>query len=120
MSARPRTTVFIGGGNMATALIGGRVAAGATSDEFRVVEPSLAQRDALIERFPSLRVFAEPTGDVIEHAAVVVFAVKPQHMRAAAIAAAPHVRDVGVVLTIAAGIRTIDLSRWLGGYRRIV
>jgi pyrroline-5-carboxylate reductase len=41
-------------------------------------------------------------------------------MRAAARTLAPHVAPVAVVVTIAAGIRTTDLSRWLDGYHRIV
>ena len=49
-----------------------------------------------------------------------MLAVKPQHMRDAARALAPHVEHVPAILTIAAGIRSADLSRWLGGYRRIV
>ena len=113
-------TLFIGGGNMATALIGGRVAAGASPRDFRVVEPFEAQRTALAARFKGLALFAAIAHDTIAGAGIVVFAVKPQHMREAAQALAPHVADVPVVLSIAAGIRSADLSRWLGGYARIV
>ena len=113
-------TVFIGGGNMATALIGGRIAAGAKAGDFGIVEPLSSQRDALRARFPGIHVTAKTAAEVIVGASVVVLAVKPQQMQAAARALAAHVRDVPVVLTIAAGIRTSDLSRWLSGYRRIV
>jgi pyrroline-5-carboxylate reductase len=115
-----RSTVFIGGGNMATALIGGRIAAGAKASDFGVVEPLSAQRDALRARFSGIHVSAKAAAEVIVGTRVVVLAVKPQQMQAAARALAPHVGDVPVVLTIAAGIQTSDLSRWLGGYRRIV
>jgi pyrroline-5-carboxylate reductase len=111
---------FIGGGNMATALIGGRVAAGGTPADIRVVEPLPAPRDALAAKFAGIGVFAATTAAVIAGADAVVLAVKPQQMRTAARALAPHVADVGVIVTIAAGIRTADLSRWLDGYRRIV
>ena len=114
------SVVFIGGGNMATALIGGRIAAGAQARDFAVVEPSSSQREALHARFAGIRLFPATTADVVAKRAIVVFAVKPQQMRPAAQSLAPHVGDVGVVLTIAAGIRTVDLSRWLNGYRRIV
>jgi pyrroline-5-carboxylate reductase len=50
---------------------------------------------------------------------VVVLAVKPQQMRAAAQALQPRLgREL--VITIAAGIRLVDLSRWLGGYATLV
>ena len=111
---------FIGGGNMATALIGGRSAQGAAAGEFGVVEPVARQRDALASRFPGIRLFAETSSAAVAGCGVVVLAVKPQHMHDAATALAPHVAPVPVVLTIAAGIRVDDLARWLGGYRRIV
>ena len=50
---------------------------------------------------------------------VVLFAVKPQQMRAAAGELAGHLARQ-LVITIAAGIRLADLSRWLGGYRKLV
>jgi pyrroline-5-carboxylate reductase len=120
MKTSATRTVFIGGGNMATALIGGRIAAGAKAGDFGVVEPLSSQRDALRARFSGIHVSAKTAAEVIAGASVVVFAVKPQHMPAAARALAPHVDRVPVVLTIAAGIRMSDMSRWLGGYRRIV
>jgi pyrroline-5-carboxylate reductase len=116
---RMRVT-FIGGGNMAIALIGGRIAAGAAAGDFRVVEPLAAQRETLAQRFPGIRCYAAPSREALADAAVVVIAVKPQQMRDAARALAPLVAEVPVVLSIAAGIRIGDLSRWLGGYRRIV
>jgi pyrroline-5-carboxylate reductase len=114
------TTTFIGGGNMATALIGGRIAAGASPAAFRVVEPAAAQREALAARFPGIACFPDASPGAIAGAAIVVLAVKPQQMREAARALAPHVAQVPVVLSIAAGVRVDDISRWLGGYRRIV
>ena len=111
---------FIGGGNMATALIGGRIATGAVTADIRVVEPLPAQRDALAAKFPGIDVFSATSAAAIAAVDVVVLAVKPQQMHAAARALAPHVAQVGVVVTIAAGIRTVDLSRWLDGYSRIV
>jgi pyrroline-5-carboxylate reductase len=111
---------FIGGGNMATALIGGSIATGTSASGIRVVEPLPAQRDALAAKFAGIDVFPATSAAAIEAADAVVLAVKPQQMRAAARTLAPLVAHVGVVVTIAAGIRTADLSRWLDGYRRIV
>ena len=114
------TTTFIGGGNMASALIGGRIAAGARAQDIRVVEPLAAQRESLSARFAGLGLFEALSAEAVGGADLVVLAVKPQQIRNVARALAPHVEGVGAVLSIAAGIRTGDLSRWLGGYRRIV
>jgi pyrroline-5-carboxylate reductase len=111
---------FIGGGNMARAIGGGLVAHGAHPTDFRVVEPSAAQRDRLRECLPGVGVFEATTAAAIAGADIVVLAVKPQQMREAARALAPHVPPIPLVLTIAAGVRCADLSRWLGGYARIV
>jgi pyrroline-5-carboxylate reductase len=110
---------FVGGGNMATALIGGLVSKGADACEFRVVEPLAAQHEKLVERFPGLGIFGEATSGAIDGADLVVMAVKPQQMHAAATALAPYIAGVPLVLSIAAGTRIADLSRWLGGYPRI-
>ncbi len=115
-------TTFIGGGNMATALVGGMLARGARPDEIRVVEPFAAQRGKLATRFPGVGVQPECDAAAIEGADLVVFAVKPQQMKDAARALAPHLGRAPetVVLSIAAGIRGADLARWLGGHRRLV
>jgi pyrroline-5-carboxylate reductase len=110
---------FVGGGNMATALIGGLVGKGADAREFRVVEPLVAQHEKLVERFPGIGIFGEATSGAVDGADLVVMAVKPQQIYDAATALAAHVAGVPVVLSIAAGTRIADLSRWLGGYQRI-
>lgn len=104
---------------MATALIGGLVNNGADAREFRVVETSAAQHEKLVDRFAGIGIFGEATAGAIDGADVVVMAVKPQHMHEAATALAPYIASVPVVLSIAAGTRIADLSRWLGGYSRI-
>ena len=116
------TTIFIGGGNMAAALIGGMGARGAAISGFRVVEPLPEARARLASRHPGLTLCAEVTSEVLVGAALVVLAVKPQQMRSAAQAVGPHLAAAGapVVLSIAAGIRIADLVRWLGGHDRIV
>jgi pyrroline-5-carboxylate reductase len=107
---------FVGGGNMAAALIGGLIAKDFEARQIRVVEVLPEARERL-STYYGVECFAEPAlaaplGDVI------VLAVKPQHMRQAAHAIAPHVEHA-LVLSIAAGIRLPDLSRWLGGSARL-
>ena len=108
---------FIGGGNMARAIMVGLVARGTSADEILVVEIDAQTRKRLADE-AGIDVI-DAAGPQLNHADVVIFAVKPQHMREAALAVAPHLRGC-LVVSIAAGIRLMDLARWLGGYERVV
>ena len=108
---------FIGGGNMANALIGGLLAQGARPGALSVVEPVAAARRRLGARY---KVHASSAPDARTAAAdTLVLAVKPQDMRAAV---APLAGKLGnrLVISIAAGIRLRDLARWLGGHAKLV
>jgi pyrroline-5-carboxylate reductase len=107
---------FIGGGNMATALIGGLVARGIVASGIKVVEVLHEARARHAERF-GVTCFETPA-EAVPHGVAVVLAVKPQQMRAACLALKPHLRDE-VVLSIAAGTRLADVGRWLGGKTRL-
>jgi len=108
---------FVGGGNMASALIGGLLAQGMKPGAISVVEALPAARRRLAARF---KVHASAAPDARTAAAdTVVLAVKPQDMRAAAAVLAGRARGK-LVVSVAAGIRVRDLSRWLGGHARIV
>ena len=113
---------FVGGGNMARAIIGGLVAKGIRASDVTVVEVDGVARLKLVAEFGVTSV--EAVGPELAHAKVVVFAVKPQHMRAAAEAVRGQLSDSPVddplVISIAAGIRLSDLGRWLGGRTRLV
>ncbi len=109
--------LFVGGGNMASALIGGLLARGTPAAAITVIEPSADQRGALARRF-GVAVHADP-GSVATRTDVVILAVKPQQMREAVQALRP-VLSGQLVVSVAAGVRAADLSRWLGGHRRIV
>ncbi len=108
---------FVGGGNMARAIIGGLVAKGIRASDVTVVEIDGAARLRLAGELGVTSV--DKPGPGLADAGIVVMAVKPQQMRAAATALAPHLGDP-LVVTIAAGIRLGDLARWLGGRRRLV
>jgi len=105
---------------MATALVGGLISGGADAREFRVIEPLRSQQDKLVGRFPGVGIFGEASAGAIDGADLLVLAVKPQQMREAAQAVARYVTDVTAVMSIAAGVRLADISRWLGGYPRLV
>jgi pyrroline-5-carboxylate reductase len=109
---------FIGGGNMARALLGGLIARGHASEALAVVDLDADVRATVAARFGVATFPAiEPTA--AGRAEVIVIAVKPQHVRGVARELATLLKRQ-VVLTIAAGIRLSDLSRWLLGYRRLV
>src|SRR5882762_9971033 len=108
---------FVGGGNMARAIIGGLIAKGARAADITVVELDAVARLKLVSEFGVATV--DKPGAELSRAATLIFAVKPQQMREAAMAAAPHLTDP-LILTIAAGIRIESLSRWLGGLERLV
>lgn len=108
---------FVGGGNMAGALIGGLIAAGEAGANVAVVEPRAEAAAQLSERY-GVTAFATPSAQAFV-GDIVVLAVKPQVMREVARAIAAHVSRQ-LVVSVAAGIRATDLSRWLGGHRRIV
>lgn len=108
---------FLGGGNMAGALIGGLLAKGYAADSISVVEVVVEARANLAAKY---RVHASESADARTFAAdTIVLAVKPQDMRNAV---APLAGKLGkqVVISIAAGIRLQDLARWLGGYTKLV
>ncbi len=108
---------FIGGGNMAQALMGGIVARlGRTS--FVVVEPLVTTRGFVSRTVPDAVVLAEPTVALTACDAVIV-AVKPQQMHEALAAAAPRLGGP-LVISIAAGIRSGEIARWLGDPTRPV
>jgi pyrroline-5-carboxylate reductase len=111
---------FVGGGNMASALAGGMVARGRAPAGLAFVDPSDTQRAKLEARFPGAALSGRVTREAIGDAVLVVLAVKPQHMREACAALAPHIAGARAVLSIAAGTRIADIARWLGGYERVV
>lgn len=107
---------FIGGGNMASALIGGLLRTGHPATAVQVVEPDAAARDRLTREF-KIDAHADSAG--MSPCSVAVMAVKPQVLRDVAQAHATTLADA-LVISVAAGIRLTDLARWLGGHTRIV
>ncbi|HEX6703949.1 MAG TPA: pyrroline-5-carboxylate reductase [Albitalea sp.] len=102
------TIAFIGGGNMASAIVGGLRKSGVEARAIVVVDPGDAQRDKLQADFG---VRALPAADAsLEAASLVVWAVKPQYFQAAALPCAPHV-DRALHLSVMAGIRSDAIAR---------
>ena len=113
---------FIGGGNMATALIAGLAGKVAQAADIHVVDPNA---DALERLRTQYGVTTSPDiGTAVAASDVIVLAVKPQQMRDVTAPLKTELQsqlaNKPLLLSIAAGIRGADLSRWLGGYGAIV
>jgi pyrroline-5-carboxylate reductase len=106
--------VFIGGGNMASAIIGGLIKSGRDALSIQVVEPGEAQRGKLRADF-GVRTLAAADASLAA-ATVVVWAVKPQLFKAAAAPCAPHVSGA-LHLSVMAGIRSDTIARATGTQR---
>lgn len=111
------TLAFIGAGNMATALISGLLADGVSAEHITASDTDAAQREALAAR-TGIRVTADNAA-ACRSADVIVLAVKPQALKAVARDLAPALPNPApLVISIAAGIRHTDLSRWLTAANR--
>jgi len=98
-----RNIVFIGGGNMAQALVGGLLKAGRTAASIIVIDPSEGTRRRLVGQFGvTARSAAGPS---LEMADIVVWAVKPQNFEAAAEPCTAHVGNA-LQVSVMAGVRS--------------
>ncbi len=109
---------FIGGGNMARALIGGLCRHGLAAERIIVADPQQAARDGLAHDF-GVRVSAD-NGEAAAGARVVVLAVKPQMLRSVLAELSPRLALDALLVSIAAGITSTQIDRWAGGNRRVV
>ncbi|MBL8504404.1 MAG: pyrroline-5-carboxylate reductase [Rhodocyclaceae bacterium] len=108
---------FLGGGNMAYALIGGLIGQEFDPAGLRVVEPLAENRSRLASDYGVA--CSERTDAASLACDALVLAVKPQQMREALSPLAGRMAGQ-LVVSIAAGTRLADISRWLGGHRRLV
>ena len=110
---------FIGGGNMARAIIGGLKNNDFDMTAITVIDPDIQKLKQLAAEF-NVQVsgsYVEDENTKVNH--VIVLAVKPQQMKAVC-EQLSHKINAQLIISIAAGIRTVDISRWLGNYPSIV
>ena len=105
---------FIGGGNMASAILGGLINQNWPAHRLLVVEPLEEQRLRL-QQMHGLRALAQPDA-TLTPSDLVVWAVKPQMFREAAQQTAHWVQDA-LHLSVAAGIRSDSIARWVDSER---
>jgi pyrroline-5-carboxylate reductase len=106
---------FLGGGNMATAMISGLVKQGWPPSAIYVVEIDALAR----ERLSAFGVHSHAQWPESQKFDVVVLAVKPQQMQSALRSITEHLKN-SLIISIAAGLTLANLSTWLNAHTRIV
>lgn len=110
---------FIGGGNMATSLIGGLMANHFPPQNITVAEPDLSKLDLLHQQFAIQA--STSNQQAAQQSDILILAVKPQIMQTVCKDLASTVQATKpLVISIAAGIRSTDINRWLGNNCAIV
>lgn len=105
---------FIGGGNMASAIIGGLIGQGFAPGHIDVVEP-FAEAQEKLKNLYGIVAQAQP-GAFLAQAAMVIWAIKPQTFKEAALQVRFHTKNA-LHLSVAAGIRSDSIAHWLGSER---
>lgn len=109
--------LFLGGGNMADALIGGMLKQGFAAADIDVIDPGAEARSKLSAAYA---VNCHSSAESVPLGCdLVMLAVKPQQMKEA-VAQLNGKLGQAVVVSIAAGLDMATLSRWLGGHRKII
>ncbi|MFN3235227.1 MAG: pyrroline-5-carboxylate reductase [Gammaproteobacteria bacterium] len=110
---------FIGAGNLGTSLIAGLIKDEYPVDKIWVADPTQERVDYMKEAFGVHACL--DNAEVMQHAKVVVFCIKPQHFKTAAEQVSESVQtNNALVISVAAGIRIEDISKWLNGHDNIV
>jgi len=107
---------FIGGGNMATAIISGLKNNGFDTTAISVLELDAQKRTELTT---TLGVRTSVNYDEIRNSDVIVLAVKPQQLREVCFQVT-QILSTQLIISIAAGIRSSDISHWMNNYQAIV
>jgi pyrroline-5-carboxylate reductase len=114
---------FIGGGNMATALIEGlrknQASMMSVAQPLLVVADPSAERRALLADLYAVETVADNAA-ALSGASLIVLAVKPNHVRAAAAQIRANLLPNQLIVSVAAGITLAALQNWLGGHQALV
>jgi pyrroline-5-carboxylate reductase len=114
------TIGFIGGGNMARALVGGLVSSGYPHKNLAIAEPSAARRAELAPGLAGVRL-SDDNHEIAALADCLVLAVKPQQMREVCLDLRDTVQEHRpLIVSVAAGTHSRDIEEWLGGDLAVV
>jgi len=110
---------FIGGGNMASSLVGGLINNAYPGELINVTDPDQSKLDDLAKQF-SINTTTDNQA-AVQQADVIVLAVKPQVLAEVCKSIKDSLQDKStLIISIAAGIRSTDIDRWLGNNNAIV
>lgn len=109
--------VFIGGGHMTRALVAGLCKHG--GHDITVIDRNVAKRDELRQSF-SVAVAADAAAVNMQTAEMIVLAVRPAQIKQVCTELAAMHKPAALVVSIAAGLRVVTLTEWLGGDARDV
>lgn len=110
---------FIGGGNMAQSLIGGLISDGFSPSNIHVSDPALDCLQKLSIQYPTIHTYDDNTA-AIKDCDVLILAIKPQQLQSVIKELSPHWQPNTLLISIAAGIRLEDMSRWLNNDRAAI
>jgi pyrroline-5-carboxylate reductase len=105
-----KTIAFFGGGNMASAMIGGLIKQGMLPSDILVVEPFEPTRNKLLQDF-GIQAMSGPS-NLLATAGLIIWAVKPQVFKEAA-QQTGNFAPTALHFSVAAGIRTSSIAAWL-------
>ncbi len=107
------TICFIGAGNMSRSLIGGLIASGYPTEKLRATDPNI---DTCHDIRQTFAIRCEPDNSaVLNNSDIIVLAVKPQQLQAVCEELAHKLPTTKpLIISVAAGVRTTDIQRWLG------
>ena len=109
-STNDSTIAFLGGGNMASAMIGGLIKQGMLPANISVVEPFEPSRDKLLQDF-GIKALAAPSS-LLATAGLIIWAVKPQVFKDTAQQIGSYAPKA-LHFSVAAGIRSSSIAQWL-------
>lgn len=108
-----KTIAFIGGGNMAQALVGGLLSGGYAAQHIWVTEPSQDHLTLLQQRW-GVQTTTDNNYAAIQ-ADVLILAVKPQVLREVCVAMQSSIQQSKpLIISVAAGVPVQALETWLG------
>jgi pyrroline-5-carboxylate reductase len=113
---------FIGGGNMASAMLSGLIQNGLDPKNLLAIDPSESARELLIQKYHiTTQADIQSSKNFLNTASLIVLSIKPQQMKEALKALNTVLQEFvdsqRLILSIVAGVRLIDIEKYLNNAR---